>query len=140
MDNAFLEVRGELNGLANNTPYTLQIFGNVAADPTLHGEGQVVIGTAQIVTGEFRKTTVVAGNPDPAPDHINLTPDEPNRAKFHVKVPAGMIPAGLNDISTTATDSDGNTSEFSQNVPIMPMGTAALEGTATELRIAALED
>jgi hypothetical protein len=88
-------IAGTLNGNANTT-YGLDFFASEVADPSGHGEGQYYLGTATVTTdqtGYARFTTDLSAN----------------------AVPAGVVPAGWS-ISATATDSDGNSSEFCLNV------------------------
>jgi titin len=73
-----------------NTPYTLDFYANAAADPSGFGEGQRYLGAASVTTnanGDVHYFTVV--------------------------VPGASVAGEV--ISATATDPDGNTSEFSGN-------------------------
>jgi Ca2+-binding RTX toxin-like protein len=79
-----------IQGTLHSTPFgtfTLEFFSNLAGDPSGFGEGETFIGDATV-------TTDAAGD-----------------ASFSVTVAA--VPAG-HRITATATDSLGNTSEFSQ--------------------------
>ena len=82
-------VAGTLNSTPNAT-FTLQFFSNASPDPTGYGEGQTLIGTTTVST------------------------DANGNASFSASFP-GTIPTGESVIAT-ATDSSGDTSEFSQNV------------------------
>jgi CSLREA domain-containing protein len=79
-------IMGTLNSTAN-TSFTLEFFANSAADPSCFGEGQTFIGSTNV-------TTDGSGNAS-----INVT--------FPTGVPLGQV------ITSTATDPNGNTSEFS---------------------------
>ena len=106
-------IEGTYNG-APNTTYTLQFFTNAVADPTNYGEGQTLVGTATV-------TTDGAGN-------------APILVTFKNALPPGQF------VSATATAPNGSTSEFSNDVPDVPIqvqfrvsGYTVLEsaGTAT---------
>ena len=76
-------------GTLNSTPdatFTLQFFSNASPDPTGYGEGQTLIGTTTVST------------------------DANGNASFSASFP-GTIPTG-ESVSATATDSNGDTSEF----------------------------
>ncbi len=79
-------VRGMLSSAAGTT-YTLQFFSNTACDPTGYGEGAELVGSTVV-------TSDVAGD---AAFDLLLSPT----------LPTGAF------VSATATDPDGNTSEFS---------------------------
>ena len=81
---ATVRITGTLNSGANKA-YRVELFGNEAADPTGYGEGQVYLGFVNV-------TTDVAGN-----------------ASFDVTLPR---PQNATAYSATATDPNGNTSEF----------------------------
>jgi hypothetical protein len=83
-------IKGTLNA-APSTLYTIQFFGNHAADPSGFGQGQFLLGTMQV-------TTDATGNA---------------AFQFNTSAP----PAVLKFASATATDSSGNTSEFAQDIP-----------------------
>ena len=80
-------IQGSLTSTANTT-FQIDFYSNAALDPTGYGEGAQFIGTAAV-------TTNGANN---AP--INVT--------FPVGLAAGRV------VTATATDPNGNTSEFSQ--------------------------
>ena len=80
-------VQGTLNSLPDQT-FTLQFLSNAACDESGFGEGENLLRTSQV-------TTSVVGD-----------------AQFSVTIPSG-VPEG-HFITATATDPDGNTSEFSQ--------------------------
>jgi hypothetical protein len=84
-------------GAAPSTTYTIQLYGNSAADPAGFGQGQYLLGT-------FPLTTDASGN-----------------AKLQFSFPS--LPAGVQFVSATATDPNGNTSEFSQDVPVVAYST-----------------
>lgn len=77
-------------GRLNSTPgteFTLEFFANAECDPSGHGEGERLLGSALIMTDSLGNATFVAA--------------------FETHVPAGQL------ITATATDPTGNTSEFS---------------------------
>jgi uncharacterized protein (TIGR03437 family) len=80
-------VRGTLNSLAN-TSFTLEFFANAACNPAGYGEGQTFLGSAQVTTG--------AGC----------------QGNFEVTLPVGVSTGQV--LTVTATDPQGNTSEFSR--------------------------
>jgi len=80
-----VNIVGTLNSTANTT-FRLEFFGNDAVDPSSFGEGQVFLGFA------------------------NVTTDASCNAAFDVNFPAAP---GAPHITVTATDPNGNTSEFS---------------------------
>lgn len=69
-----------------NATYRIEFFGNAALDPSLNGEGKTYLG------------------------FINVTTDGAGNAAFAAPVASGGL------ITSTATDSAGNTSEFSQSI------------------------
>jgi hypothetical protein len=79
-------VFGSLNSLAN-TSFTLDFYANATADPSGHGEGQRYLGSATATT--------------------NASGD----ATFSVTLAAATSPGEM--ITATATDPNGDTSEFS---------------------------
>jgi hypothetical protein len=78
-------IAGTLNSAANTT-YRIEFFANNAVDPTGYGEGQSFAGST------------------------NVTTDANGNASFNVNVP--QI-AGIQHVTATATDPNGNSSEFS---------------------------
>lgn len=80
-------ITGSLNSRPSR-PYTLDFFANVQPDLS-NGEGQVYLGSTNVITGAD------------------------SNVAFSVTLP--LVPAGR-WISATATDTNGNTSEFSANV------------------------
>jgi hypothetical protein len=77
---------GTLNSTAATT-YRIEFFANTTCDATGYGEGETFIGT------------------------IDLTTDADGNASFG---PLTFPAVENTDITATATDPDGNTSEFSQ--------------------------
>ena len=75
-----------------NTTYLLQFFSSPTADPSGHGQGQLLIGTTHVTT------------------------DSTGQASFTVSSP-GATTAGLS-ISATATSPTGDTSEFSADTVV----------------------
>ena len=84
-----------------NKAFTLDFYTNSACDPSGFGEGQTFVGTSQVALG-------IEGPKD-----------------FHVSLPIS-IPNGRS-LVVTATDEDGNTSEFSPclSFPTDPPGAIA---------------
>jgi uncharacterized repeat protein (TIGR01451 family) len=87
-------VSGTLHSAANST-FRIEFFANADADPSGHGEGQTYLGFTSV-------TTDASGNA--SFDNLAL-PAPPNGQSF---------------VSATATDADGNTSEFSGDVENTP--------------------
>ena len=84
-------VEGTLDSTAN-TAFTVQFFSNAVCDPSGHGEGETFLGTDSIVTD---------GNDD---------------VSFSVALPISLALGEF--VTMTATDPDGNTSEFSACVVV----------------------
>ena len=84
-------IAGKLNSLANTT-FHIEFFNNTFVDPSGHGPGLYFLGSADV-------TTDGAGNSD-----------------FTVDLSAFVLPAS--NVTATATDPDGNTSEFSAPVQL----------------------
>ncbi len=82
-------VQGTFNSIASAT-YRLEFFANAACDPSGYGEGKTFIGFQSVTT------------------------DGSGNASFNATFAA--LPAGQSVVTATATDSVGNTSEFSQCV------------------------
>ena len=80
-----VQITGILNSLANTT-YTLEFFSNEHTSPLGYGEGQNFLGSADV-------TTNASGT-----------------ASFDVSFP---VDSGAPHVTATATDPNGNTSEFS---------------------------
>ncbi len=85
-------IRGTLND-AQSTVFTLQFLSDPTADLSGHGQGRTLLGTITV-------TIDGSGN-------ASFT------ATFSTSVAAGQV------VSATATDPDGNTSEFSQDVAVV---------------------
>jgi hypothetical protein len=83
-----VSIMGTLNSVANQT-YRIEFFANDALDPSGYGEGQTFVG------------------------FTNVTTDANGNASFNFSVP--QI-AGLGRVTSTATDPNGNTSEFSPSI------------------------
>jgi hypothetical protein len=84
-------VRASLSA-SPNTTYTIQFFGDTVPDPSGMGQGQFLVGTTS-------RTTDSSGN-------VTFN--------FFTSAP----PAATQFITATATDPQGNTSEFAQDVPL----------------------
>ena len=85
-------VVGTLNA-APSTTYTIQLYGNPAADPSGYGQGQELLGTFPVTT------------------------DSSGSASLQLGLPSA--PVGVQFVSATATDPNGNTSEFSADAPVV---------------------
>lgn len=85
-------VQGTLNSTAN-TNFLIEFFANTSCDPSGFGEGQTLIGSTNVSTDASCNAVINATLPN--------------------SVPAGSV------ITATATDPLGNTSEFSQCIPIV---------------------
>ncbi len=83
----FTFIRGTLKS-APDTAFTLQLFSSPQGDPSGNGEGQRFLGQRVVTT------------------------DSAGDASFGVSVARGLAPVG-SAVTATATDPDGNTSEFS---------------------------
>ncbi|WP_165226319.1 beta strand repeat-containing protein [Aquisphaera insulae] len=75
-----------------STTLTIQFYANDAADPSGHGQGQTYLGS------------------------VTVTTDADGNASFAVTLDAA-VPAGA-FVSATATDANGNTSEFGEDVAV----------------------
>ena len=111
-------IQGTLDSLAGTT-FTIDVYSSAAADGSGYGEGETYHGAAQVTT------------------------DGGGLATFEVTL-AGVTIAAARWVAATATDPDGNTSEFSlaigptgsvQDVPIT--GLSALVGTPVYVGTAA---
>ncbi len=88
-----------------NTAYQLQFFASPQADPSGYGQGQTLIGTMTVST------------------------DAQGEATFTTELPPAAGPGSF--LSATATDPDGNTSEFSSDVSVQGQVHLVLTGVAT---------
>jgi hypothetical protein len=95
-NNAGTIVSGMLNS-APNTTFRIELFDNLSASQTGFGQGQTLLTFVNV-------TTDASGN---ATFSANLTPT----------VPLGHF------LTATATDPNGNTSEFSKAIPVVSAGT-----------------
>jgi CSLREA domain-containing protein len=82
-----ITIAGTLNSVAN-TMFRIELFANRECDPSGHGEGEVFLG------------------------HTDVATDGTGNAAFEVTFDTDAAEAG-DFITATATDPDGNTSEFS---------------------------
>ena len=82
----FTNVQGVLESISGGT-FEIEIFVNAACDPSGNGEGESFLGSASVTT------------------------DATGVGSFSV-ITSGNVPIG-SSLTATATDSDGNTSEFS---------------------------
>jgi hypothetical protein len=101
------EIQGSLNS-ATNTTFTLDFYFSAVADPSGYGEGQVYLGSDLVTTdgsGDIVFTSTLNG----------------------VAIPPGHY------VTATATDPDGNTSEFSQAFgPVNGFLDTAISGLALQ--------
>ena len=95
---------GTLNSVAN-TSYTLDFFANTVCDASGHGEGQTFLGSNGVATNGVGNAT------------INFA--------LNTAVPLAQF------VTITATDPDGNTSEFSACVAITGPGGVTATPTVT---------
>jgi parallel beta-helix repeat protein len=86
-------IQGTVAG-APNTTLRVEFFINTAADPTGYGQGQSYVGFALVPIGMNGVGTIL----------------------YHI---ATALPVGQ-FLTATATDPDGNTSEFSKAIPVTP--------------------
>ena len=94
-----VNIVGTLNSIANTT-FRLEFFGAGVVDPSDFGEGRFFLGSS------------------------NVTTDGSSNASFDLNFP--LVP-GVGRITATATDPNGNTSEFSA----LPVITSPLVATGT---------
>jgi hypothetical protein len=102
-----VRIRGELNGVATNS-YRIEFFGDTAADPSLFGEAKVFLGAVNVLTGTDGMAPLDFAWP---------------------------CPPGVRTVTATATDSGGNTSEFSRSQPIAGTPAPQLLNISTRLRV-----
>jgi LPXTG-motif cell wall-anchored protein len=95
-------IEGTYAGPASQT-FTLDFYTNDAADPSGNGQGKTWIGSGQVTTDAAGQATF--------------------KFTFNVNVPEGQV------ISATATDSAGNTSEFSGLLQVPPTDRLADTGS-----------
>jgi hypothetical protein len=89
-----------------NQTFTVELFANTAADPSDFGEGQTFLGAVTVVI-------------------------RPNcHGSFTVTLPIGV--GGNKVLTATATDAEGNTSEFSRAIEVV--GIASVGGMMSGLR------
>ena len=110
-----LNLQGE-GGLAASTTFTLDFYASPSADPTNYGQGQYYLGSARV-------STDANGSISSSPDGSAVISTARNGTPvFTVPLGAGTLPDGTLPagwvISATATDASGDTSEFSQDIPV----------------------
>ena len=98
------QINGSLNSNANTT-FTIELFANSECDPSGFGEGKRFLGTTSVTTGDTCE------------------------ASFDVSL-ASAVPVGQ-FITATATDPNGNTSEFSACVEVTGATSASPTPTPT---------
>ena len=96
------DVDGTLNSAPNST-FTVDLYSNTAADPSGHGEG------AKFLASDVVKT------------------DANGDFAFDVAGPLGLNPGDF--VTATATDSSGNTSEFSNAVQVQLVNSLVVTNT-----------
>jgi hypothetical protein len=96
---------GTLNGQANTT-FRIEFFSNSSADPSGYGQGQTYLGYTNVTTDAN------------GPNDANGNPS--GSASFTVDLPIGNLAGQW--LTATATDPNGNTSEFSAATPILAPG------------------
>ena len=101
-------IEGTLNS-ASNTQFRLEFFANTACDPSGFGEGETFLGSTDVTT------------------------DGSGNASFTVTFPA-TVPVGQ-FITSTATDPDNNTSEFSQCIDVVETTARGLKELAVDLEL-----
>jgi len=87
-------IEGTLNSTVSST-FRLEFFSNSIPDPSGYGEGETFLGFSEVST------------------------DSTGNVTFKVVLPFTVI-AGQHR-TATATDANGNTSEFSQSIPVVPI-------------------
>ena len=97
-------LQGSLNSAAN-TAFTVELFSNAVCDPSGRGEGRTFVGSTVITTDGSCNSNLALALP--------------------VMVPTGQL------ITATATDPNGNTSEFSNCVPVTDAATPTPTPTPT---------
>lgn len=101
--------KGSLNSRAN-TEYRIEFYRNQTCDGSGNGEGQFYVGAINSII-------------------TNVNGD----ASFNITMPLVLLPVG-EFVSATATDSAGNTSEFSRCTPIGAKGTGTFM-VATDVQL-----
>ncbi len=99
-------IQGSLNSLPNTT-YDIDFYSSAAVDPSGNGEGAQFFGTTQVTTNGNGNATI--------------------NASFPVALATGRV------ITATATDPNGNTSEFSAADPTMANGSVQFTVSSVQL-------
>ena len=107
-----VRIQGTLESIANRS-YRIEFFGDSAVDDSMFGEGKVFLGAANSLTG----TNGIVG--------------------FDLLLPC---PPGVRAVSATATDPDGNTSEFSRALSVEGIPAPQLLNISTRLRVQTAEN
>ncbi len=97
-------VKGTLTAAPGST-YAVQLYGNITPDPLGFGQGQSLLASFPVVT-DFTGTAIFVES-------------------------LSALPAGVKFISSTATDSQGNTSEFSADAALTSSTTPIAAGNDT---------
>jgi hypothetical protein len=103
-----MTVTGSLNSRPGGS-YLIQFFANAINDPTGYGEGEVFLGSTNVVTDGY-------GN-----------------AAFTVTF--NRAPGGRDQVTATATDASNNTSEFSQALPTTLLLLKITEATSGQMTV-----
>ncbi len=100
-----------------------------APDPSGFGEGRTFL--ALLVEGSAGDQDAAAGTYGPGLiNGLNQGTDTTNRFRFTFPTPAGVAPGSV--LTSTATDSSGNTSEFSGNVTVQAAAAADTDLAVTK--------
>ncbi|MDX6384827.1 MAG: hypothetical protein QOK48_2400, partial [Blastocatellia bacterium] len=98
-------ITGTLNAIAS-TQFRIEVFASSSCDPSGNGEGKVFLG------------------------FTNVTTDGTCNANFQLVVPNASVTGSV--LTATATDPNGNTSEFSSCIPLgVPVGNTVQFSSAT---------
>jgi uncharacterized repeat protein (TIGR01451 family) len=90
-------ISGTLNSAADTT-YRVEFFASPGPDPTGYGQGKVYLGSRTVTTGDSGGGS--------------------GSASFDAVLAQGVTPGWV--VSATATDPQGNTSEFAQDLTVVP--------------------
>jgi hypothetical protein len=97
----------------NPGPFTLDFYANTSQDPTGYGQGKLYLGSARVSTDPT--TGMLTGSPDGS---AVITTDSSGNPAFVVHL---QVPTSVGEwISATATDANGDTSEFSGDLAVSP--------------------
>ena len=103
-DGSTTEVQGSLYSTPNSS-FLIQFFASPVPSWTGYGQGKTLVGASDVTT------------------------DQNGDASFTESIPVGLAPGQY--LSATATDPNGNTSEFAADVPLKGLANLILTGTAS---------